>query len=363
MIPGKKYIFAPVPPYAPQFKRLEKLEAIRGLAAFYVFLHHFVHLNPDLLFLRRYFVFGQLAVLVFFVLSGFVIYYSSLGRTPDMSFRKFFIKRFRRIYPPFLIVLALGYILKSIVEGGPADPRWNDLLGNLFMLQDKNTAGSWFYPYLGNSPLWSLSYEWWFYMLFFATMTIWKGNPMRQRGTALALGIVGYATFQLYPNQISLFAGYFILWWAGLEVAREYIETGVVTWRRQMFSYISTGLLTIAWGIPAYFAYQERGFTHLEAHPFIELRHFSSIFFVLIFGMAWYKLGFPGYRWTLRVFTRLAPVSYALYIIHLPIIAFAIYRPIFGNVWLEFLWVAPLILLLSWLIEQPLQKQINKVLR
>ncbi|MEM6272046.1 MAG: acyltransferase [Bacteroidota bacterium] len=352
-----------MPQQAQQFRRLEKLEAIRGLAAFYVFLHHYVHLNPDLAFLRRYFVFGQLAVLVFFVLSGFVIYYSSLGRRPEMPFRRFFIKRFRRIYPPFLLVLALGYLLKSIVEGGATDPRWDELLGNLFMLQDKNSAGSWFYPYLGNSPLWSLSYEWWFYMLFFATMVIGRGRIAVQRGIALGLGVAGFISFQVFPNQISLFAGYFILWWAGREVAQEYLESGRVTAKRQIFSFIATGTLTVAWGIPAYLAWRSVGTEHLELSPFIEFRHFSSVFVVLILGLVWYQLGFPGYRWTLRPFRWLAPVSYALYIIHLPIIAFAIYRPIFGNVWLDFLWVAPLILVLSWLIEQLLQKRINQVLR
>lgn len=344
-------------------RRLEKLEAIRGLAAFYVFLHHYVHLNEGLAHLRKFFVFGQLAVLVFFVLSGFVIYYSSLGRHPEMPFRSFFIKRFRRIYPPFLLILALGWALKSLVEGAPADPEWRELLGNIFMLQDKNSAGSWVHPYLGNSPLWSLSYEWWFYLLFFGTMTLLRGKIVAQRIAVMAMGVLGFVSFQLYPNQISLFVGYFILWWAGLEVAREYLETKKVTWKGQWFSYLGIGLLTVAWGIPAYLHYRTHGLTQLEEHPILEFRHFSSIFFVLIAGMLWYKSGFAGYRWTLKVFARLAPISYALYIVHLPIIALGVHCPIFHNVWLDFLWLAPLTLLLSWLIEQPLQKVVNHALK
>ena len=344
-------------------RRLQKLEAVRGLAAFYVFLHHFVHLNEDLIFLRKYFIFGQLAVLTFFVLSGFVIYYASIGRKPALRFRDFFVHRFRRIYPPFLLALALGWVVRSIAIGEVADPNWDQLLGNLFMLQDKNIVGSWFSPYLGNSPLWSLSYEWWFYMMFFGLHLLTRKRPQQQKFIALGLSILGFISFQIAPNPISLFLGYFILWWSGLELAREYLEDNTLTWRRQAISIASVGLAGICWGIPAFIAYRSGLAINIGVHPFIEFRHFSSIFLVLFAGITWYKLKFIGFQQTLSIFSRLAPISYALYIVHLPIIAFAVHFQFTGSAWLDFLWVTPLVLGLSWVIEQPFQKWINTWLR
>ena len=60
-----------------------RLECLRGLAAGYVFVHHFAHiiLAPKYPRLASLFVFGQSAVMLFFVISGFVIYYSTFGRS------------------------------------------------------------------------------------------------------------------------------------------------------------------------------------------------------------------------------------------------------------------------------------------
>ena len=65
-------------------KKLTKLEAIRGFASVYVVLHHvfgkgLIIAGKDFSFLFR---FGQESVILFFLLSGFVIqYYSAFRKT------------------------------------------------------------------------------------------------------------------------------------------------------------------------------------------------------------------------------------------------------------------------------------------
>jgi len=86
-------------------RRLWQLEAVRGIAALYVLLYHtsnnYLGLNHAIWALP--FRFGLEAVLVFFVLSGFVISYSHPGSVDKAdSFRNYFIKRLRRIYPIFI---------------------------------------------------------------------------------------------------------------------------------------------------------------------------------------------------------------------------------------------------------------------
>lgn len=87
-------------------KRLEKLEAIRGFAAIYVVFYHLfasgiVIFGVNLSFLFR---FGQEAVILFFLLSGFVIYHSFIKSKDHSNFKVFFWKRFLRIYIPLIIV-------------------------------------------------------------------------------------------------------------------------------------------------------------------------------------------------------------------------------------------------------------------
>src|SRR3954451_9552741 len=118
--------------------KFEKLEALRGFAAIYVVIYHLlmpVKLQVagfDLLFFFR---FGQEAVILFFLLSGFVIKYS-FERSKDKSFKNYFLKRFTRIYIPLFFVLILSYALQSIAAGKFIGGRTGTLVANIFMLQD-----------------------------------------------------------------------------------------------------------------------------------------------------------------------------------------------------------------------------------
>jgi peptidoglycan/LPS O-acetylase OafA/YrhL len=121
--------------------KLHKLEAIRGFAALYVVGSHlfdreFYILGHNLAFL---FKFGQEAVTVFFVLSGFVIQYS-FARSRDKSFTVYFMKRFTRIYIPLFVVYILSYILYENFSTPRSTPLIPHLIGNVFMLQDIYSA-------------------------------------------------------------------------------------------------------------------------------------------------------------------------------------------------------------------------------
>jgi len=151
--------------------KFQRLENLRGFAALYVLLHHisssYLHLQQT--FIGSFFRFGQEAVILFFILSGFVIAYSTASREPA-SYREYLFKRATRIYPIFLISLAIAWFLpvqEPHAHSNPP-PTWLWLLGNLAMLQDVSTKpGVWIEPFFGNSPLWSLSYEWLYYLIFF----------------------------------------------------------------------------------------------------------------------------------------------------------------------------------------------------
>ncbi|MHB8209551.1 acyltransferase family protein, partial [Mucilaginibacter sp.] len=165
----------------PAKKKLKKLEAVRGFAAVYIVLNHSLPVplmigGKDFSILFR---FGQEAVILFFLLSGFVIQ-CAFTLSADKSFKTFFSKRFLRIYIPLICVFITNYSLDALQSGAFLPIDFHSLAGNLLMLQNSSfflkpyvTVGS----FLGNTPLWSLSYEWWFYMVFFVIITKVHNRP------------------------------------------------------------------------------------------------------------------------------------------------------------------------------------------
>ena len=100
---------------------LEFLDVLRGVAILWVFLAHSTGISyalppwgkgwvrefagtalPALMYPLTY---GTAGVAIFFVVSGFCIHLSYLRGRPG-DWRGFFVRRFFRIYPPYLVALA-----------------------------------------------------------------------------------------------------------------------------------------------------------------------------------------------------------------------------------------------------------------
>ena len=150
--------------------KFHRLEAVRGFAAFYVCLGHLVLAAfNDGGILRNVFKFGQEAVMVFFVLSGFVIsWVTSREGVPRETFSQYFLKRFVRIYSVWFLALIAMFAMASATARAPVFESPARLIGNMLMLQDFENGKPAVIcsPVYGNTPLWSLHYEWWFYMFF-----------------------------------------------------------------------------------------------------------------------------------------------------------------------------------------------------
>ncbi len=149
------------------------LTSIRGLAAWWVVLYHFRSHFPlfGLESLRRFFAEGYLAVDLFFVLSGFVIFlnYSDLFiRIQGTEVLRFLVARVARVYPLHLLVLVaflvnpLAIILLS--HGGQIGERYNlaYFVLSLFLFQNWGLTHS----LAWNIPAWSISTEWFAYLVF-----------------------------------------------------------------------------------------------------------------------------------------------------------------------------------------------------
>lgn len=119
---------------------------------------------------------GPLGVIFFFVLSGFLITYllfTERDVTGSISVRKFYIRRFLRIWPLYYLIVLIGFLVlpkfgifeipsQSQVLNGPSNEFWISF--GLFMFIFPNLAMSIFGPFPNIGQLWSIGVEEQFYI-------------------------------------------------------------------------------------------------------------------------------------------------------------------------------------------------------
>ena len=190
------------------------------------------------------FRFGHQWVLFFFILSGFVIhlrYAKKLALAVDRStvlfgWREFVWRRFRRLYPPLLLAIAVTYLLDRLGTTPGAPGYYGSqavqaslahfrpvhsvvtLLGNLTF-----TMRCYTHCWGSDGPLWSLHYEWWFYM--FYPLFFWLGR--RRMGLdSLAMGVLFICSFAPHPFWARLpfqVLQAMLMWWLGALLAEVYV--------------------------------------------------------------------------------------------------------------------------------------------
>ena len=148
---------------------------------------------PLLPFLAR----GYLGVDFFFVLSGFIIthvYLASLARPNRRATVVFLWHRFIRLYPVHVTVLALLVVVVSLARAAdiplnhPQSWPESDLVWHFTLLHAWGVTplATW------NSPSWSISAEWFAYLLFPLLAPLLM--RIRRRGTALLVAAAALAT-------------------------------------------------------------------------------------------------------------------------------------------------------------------------
>jgi peptidoglycan/LPS O-acetylase OafA/YrhL len=334
-------------------KQIDRMDAIRGFAALYVaFTHgHAVFRTP----LKALGGFGGEGVALFFLLSGLVIGGSLMrGGTPD--WKRYFVHRFRRIWPPFLVALLLAWVVQSLVLRDVAPLRGFELLGNLAMLQDQARPGGIVWSYHQNWPLWSLSYEWWYYMLI---PLIWLVPQARRADVVVGVSIVSAIVYRVHPFGPLAYLGCWYLWWAGLELAREVHRTGTVSWKGQWGNMFRMGLVVAAWAPGVVLAVLRHERLMPAEDPFLPMRHCGGGLVLLGLGVLWAKSGWKGFDATIGHFARFAPVSYAVYLFHFPLFTLAgAWFPDLHEA-VRFLPVMVATLALAWIVERKLQPLVN----
>lgn len=141
--------------------KLHGLDHLRAFAITYVFLYHYGRFFPHPEWTNTLTRFGWSGVDLFFVLSGYLIaaqLFKSIATYKTFSLRDFFIKRFFRIIPIYLVTVALYFLFPFVRERESPAPLWKYLTFTQNINLDIAKQGTF-------SHSWSLCIEEQFYLL------------------------------------------------------------------------------------------------------------------------------------------------------------------------------------------------------
>lgn len=382
--PGKS-----IPADGRDHSKLYFLDGLRGLAALVVLVGHArwllwegfaggYKLHPQqyslvgkvCVYLFSVFRFGHEAVLFFFVLSGFVIhlrYSRGLVKDPQAQFDylDFYKRRIRRIYPLFLFTLLLTFLLDkigmchgfSIYAGRTPVPLLNNnvhtnhelinLAGNLLFVST-DRVGIWG----TNGPLWSLKYEWWFYMFYPILFLLTRKSFYLSLAVVVAAFLLSM-TFNaaIAPFFFSVFQ-YLLSWWLGAVTADIYTRRIRVN--------------------PLYFSVFAVFIPLMIVKPGIVQNDalYDTLWAVGFFGLVnlllWWKARRPASLRALEKIKWLGDCSYSLYVTHFPILVLLngilLHYTANRMPQVQWLFIAVSLLLIGWgyiiyrLIERPFLK-------
>lgn len=359
------------------------LDGLRGIAALYVMIGHarwflweggsafaahsgnYSLPEKAQVYFFGLFKYGHQMVLFFFVLSGFVIHLKqakSIQRSGTINLDGYLWKRFKRIFPPLIVALIITFVCDSLVKnmgasifthttpdetvnrGFTFDHSIRTLLGNLGFLQTT------YVPVFGsNGPLWSLKYEWWFYMLYPLFVLANKRSALWTALLVAALSLVTILGWSWGILLVDDILAYFFCWWLGCIAADIYAgRLKVPTW---VFFIAMAGLLSIP----------------LQAKlPAASSVVYDTIVAVGFFGLLSILLKIHSSGKQFRFLNWLKPLgdcSYTLYVIHGPILILAngvllnytgnVLPQSFVYVWLSIVCIPVLAYLLHFISEKP----------
>lgn len=174
---------------------IKSLTGMRGLAAWWVVFFHFVEsaaaFIPD--WLQRLFSKGYLAVDLFFILSGFVIFISyrdGFGKLTCRGYFYFLAKRLARIYPLHLLLLVLFISVPVAIHYFSTAKDLHGRFELSYFIQSLFLVQNWgFSDGLDwNIPAWSISTELGAYLLF--PFMCWLINRSLFRGEILVVSLM-----------------------------------------------------------------------------------------------------------------------------------------------------------------------------
>lgn len=341
--------------------KIAAIQLLRALAAITVAAGHVAfafadYIGPGLRLARvwRSDVPGQLAVMLFFILSGHVMVLAAVGRFATPGARSlFWRRRFIRIMPPYWLATIMLVMIFLTLFPNPVDP--DKLAMSLALIPYWPDTG-----HLRPMPFlwvgWTLFYEMTFYFIF----GLFLGFPQRRAllGVAAVLAGLVIAGTWVPPVNPFLFAvtrPISVMFAAGIGIALWRTGGGEAPGWLRWLALAGTGLAL--WLVPAPAMVGALGWDYLAWCGLPAL--------LIAFAALGGPLPLPG----ARIINRSGDISYAIYLLHVPIAWFWLWfwgrLPGFdAGPWDYFISAMLATIVLGWLfhvaIERPMTLALNR---
>jgi peptidoglycan/LPS O-acetylase OafA/YrhL len=312
---------------------------IRGICAIAVCAGHlravsivdYSNLATTTLFQKFFYVatgLGHQSVMVFFVLSGFFVGGAALKNRNGFDILKYATARLTRLWivliPALVVTAAIDLALKAYApdvlsghyrwlwnSGPSADSSYSASLktfgANIFFLQTITA------PVFGtNGPLWSLSNEFWYYVLFPILLLIFKGHIRNKKLSIyqrLALGVLGLGLALQLP--LGILKG-FLIWCLGLLI---YATQGRTTGKLNGYL-LAIG--SILFGVALAYSKSEAMQRNLGVSPDFLV---GTTFCILAIGIVSRTPSTSSSVWFRNLAKLTSNFSFSLYLIHFPLVA------------------------------------------
>ena len=318
--------------------RLRGLDALRGMACFAIVLYHATDqsLKAVPANLLHYpvraiqFAISQtyISVFLFFVISGFCIHLQwarsrAAGQEPQIPFGAFWKRRFRRLYPPYAIALALYLVLTASTVGlNVTHFVVYDVVMHLLMLHnlDSHTV------YSINGIFWTLAIEEQLYLAYFLLLFIrarwgWTATLavclLSRLAWMLLSHVVWVKTGFGLPVPESAAAHWFTWALGAMAVEAVYGVIKLPRWSRNLP--VAAVLITIASIISAYLPVIPKDTPAHDVgwfliHPLWGLGFFIVINRIVLSEQSWVRQA--RLPLLISIFTTLGLFSYSIYLTH-----------------------------------------------
>jgi len=294
------------------------LDLLRGMSAQAVLLGHLRLFDSATTPLQHAAAPQTIAVIVFYILSGFLIFHTIANKIhiSSYNFTSFFIDRFCRIYPAYFASLVFVVIVDALYRSFyPADYlehgyryRVSTFIANVFFLQKINIHQGSFGT---ATQLWSLPPEWWLYMLTGYVMFTLRIKKTITFKNILITALFGFAPvcFLFKGNPITG-VGMSAIWLFGGIVYVMYKHLPVNTTEQNMFRMMTCfSLIFLGCAIQRYIS-SDYGYDILGAF------NLSGAFLCTVWLTHSHRCDFLTHPYTIRASKFFAGYSFSLYLTH-----------------------------------------------
>lgn len=312
-----------------------RVDLLRGLAALGVVLYHVrtelwvgwnaIRMSPQdypaldctLAYLGLPMRFLGAGVMIFFVLSGFCIHRPQAEKARNSmpgkegsgpKWGSFFLRRFLRIYPPYLAALVLSGI--ALLAIGAMEHqnvvRW---LTSVLMVQNYVPPGG---QVATNPSLWSLPVEMELYLVY--PLAWWVVRRFGSGWMLVCAAVVSVVSVVMSLNGMAWLEGnflkYWLVWCAGAWVAERHSMKRLPQWN-WLWRAILLGAVAIACA------------SEMVSFPAARSASFLLWGTVGVLGLFWATEGkagggWVGTVWPAQALVRVGVFSYSLYLVHYP---------------------------------------------